>query len=194
MAADPRSTLRAAPHPHGTSPATLGRDHRRPDGEDQEKRGSPEYEGAKNLTDRKRHLLVDPTGLLRRVLVHPAALSAVARTYRGQRLRTWLAEEWGGLLAIAQRPRRWGRDAVEVEPPTNASRSRAAEKGGMARTIAWIGRYRRLRKDDADLAESRDAMIEAAVSQLLLYRLARQAPFGVPSPQRQGLSGLARVF
>jgi hypothetical protein len=37
-------------------------------------------------------------------------------------------------------------------------------------------------------------VIYLAMSRLMLRRLARQAPNGVPSPQRQGLRGLARAF
>lgn len=62
------------------------------------------------------------------------------------------------------------------------------------RTIAWVGRYRRLSKDDAYLPERRETMIYLAMSRLMRRRLARQAPYGVPSPQRQGLRGLARAF
>ena len=54
--------------------------------------------------------------------------------------------------------------------------------------------YRRLSKDYEYLPESREAMIYLAMSRLMLRRLARQAPYGVPSPQRQGLRGLARAF
>jgi putative transposase len=64
----------------------------------------------------------------------------------------------------------------------------------VARTIAWMGRSRRLSKADEDLPESREAMMYVAMSRLMLRRLARQAPDGVPSPQRQGLRGLARAF
>ncbi len=37
-------------------------------------------------------------------------------------------------------------------------------------------------------------MIYLAMSRLMLRRLARPAPYGVPSPPRQGLRGLARAF
>jgi hypothetical protein len=37
-------------------------------------------------------------------------------------------------------------------------------------------------------------MIYVAMTRLMLRRLARRAPYGVPSPQRQGLRGLARTF
>jgi hypothetical protein len=60
-------------------------------------------------------------------------------------------------------------------------------------TIAWIGRDRRRSKDDEFLPASRETMIYMAMSRLMLRRLARQAPYGVPSPQRQGLKGLARA-
>jgi putative transposase len=62
------------------------------------------------------------------------------------------------------------------------------------RTIAWMGRYRRLRKAYESLPGSSETMIDLAMSRLMLRRLARQAPSGVPSPQRQGLRGLARTF
>jgi hypothetical protein len=37
-------------------------------------------------------------------------------------------------------------------------------------------------------------MIYLAMSRLMLRRLARNVPYGVPSPQRQGLKGLTRAF
>jgi hypothetical protein len=57
-----------------------------------------------------------------------------------------------------------------------------------------MGRYRRLSKEYESLPESREAMIDLALSRLMRRRLARQAPYGVPSPQRQRLRGLARAF
>jgi Transposase DDE domain len=62
------------------------------------------------------------------------------------------------------------------------------------RTIAWIGRYRRLSKEYEYLPASSEAMIYLAMSRLMRRRLVRQAPYGVPSPQRHGLKGLARAF
>jgi Transposase DDE domain len=62
------------------------------------------------------------------------------------------------------------------------------------RTIAWVGRYRRLSKEYEYLPERSATMIYLAMSRLRLRRLARNAPYGVPSPQRQGLRGLARAF
>lgn len=62
------------------------------------------------------------------------------------------------------------------------------------RTIAWMGRYRRLSQDDAYLLESSETMIYVGMTRLMLRRLACQAPSGIPSTQRQGLRGLAWDF
>jgi hypothetical protein len=62
------------------------------------------------------------------------------------------------------------------------------------RTIAWMGRSRRLRNEDESRPESSATMMYLAMSRLMLRRLARQAPYGVPRPQRQGLRGLAQAF
>jgi putative transposase len=114
--------------------------------------------------------------------------------YRGQRLRTWVEEECGWTLEIVERPRRWGRYPIDVEPPPIPAFTVLPRRWVVERTIAWIGRYRRLSKDYEYLPESSEAMIYLAMSRLRLRRLARQAPYGVPSPQRQGLRGLARAF
>ena len=114
--------------------------------------------------------------------------------YRGQRLRTWVEDEGGWTLERVERPRRWGWDPVGVEPPPVPACTVLPRRWVVARTMAWIGRYRRLSQDDAYLPASREALISLAMSRLRRRRLARQAPYGVPSPQRQGLRGLARAF
>ena len=116
------------------------------------------------------------------------------RADRGQRLRTWVAEEGGWTLERGERPRRWGWYPLEVEPPPLPAFTVRPRRWVGERTIAWIGRYRRLRNDDADRPERREALSSLARSRRMLGRLARQAPYGVPSPQRQGLRGLARAF
>ena len=114
--------------------------------------------------------------------------------YRSHALRLWLATDWGGGLEIVQRPRRWGRHPVDVEPPPMPAFTVLPRRWVVERTIAWMGRYRRLSREYEYLPESSEAMIYVAMSRLMLRRLARQAPYGVPSPQRQGLRGLARAF
>jgi putative transposase len=114
--------------------------------------------------------------------------------YRGQRLRTWVEDECGWTLEIVQRPGGWGWYPLGVEPPPIPAFTVLPRRWVVERTIAWIGRYRRLSKDYEYRPESSETMIYLAMSRLMLRRLARQAPYGVPSPQRQGLRGLARAF
>jgi putative transposase len=180
------------------------------------KQGAHGDNGAKTRKGRARHLLVDTAGLLVRVLVLPAdlgdadmepwllaaAYEACNRlqqiwadmAYRGQRLRAWVEGECGWTLEIAERPRRWGWYPVDVEPPPMPAFTALPRRWVVERTIAWIGRYRRLSKEDEYLPECSETTVYLAMSRLMLRRLARQAPYGVPSPQRQELKGLARAF
>jgi putative transposase len=114
--------------------------------------------------------------------------------YRSHALRLGLAAHWGGGLEIVQRPRRWGRYPVDVEPPPMPAFTVLPRRWVVERTLAWIGRYRRLSKDYEYLPETSETMSYMAMTRLLLRRLARHAPYGVPSPQRPGLRGLARAF
>jgi putative transposase len=113
---------------------------------------------------------------------------------RGPRLRTWVEQACGWPLEIAERPRRWGWYPVGVEPPPMPAFTVMPRRWVVERTSAWVGRYRRLSTEYEYLPESSETMIYLAMSRLMLRRLARQAPCGVPSPQRQGLRGLARAF
>jgi putative transposase len=113
---------------------------------------------------------------------------------RGQRLRAWVEDECGWTLELVERPRRWGWDSIDGEPPPMPAFTVLPHRWVVARTIAWIGRYRRLSKEYEYLTESSETMIYLAMSRLMRRRLARQSPYGVPSPQRQGLRGLTRAF
>jgi transposase len=113
---------------------------------------------------------------------------------RGQQLRTWGAAECGWTLEIVERPRRWGWYPVEVEPPPIPALTVVPRRWVVERTIAWVGRDRRLSQDYEYLTVSSETMIYRAMTRLRLRRLVRQARYGVPSPQRLGLRGLARTF
>jgi putative transposase len=113
---------------------------------------------------------------------------------RGQRRRRWGAEEGGWTLEIVERPRRWGWYPIAVELPPMPAFTVWPRRWVVKRTIAGLGRYRRLSKEDEDLAKRSERIRYLAMSRLMLRRLTRQAPYGVPSPPRQGLSGLARAF
>jgi putative transposase len=114
--------------------------------------------------------------------------------YRGQRLRTWVEQECGWTLEIVERPPRWGWYPIGGEPPPVPAFTVLPRRGVVERTIAWIGRYRRRSKEYEYLPKSSETLMYLAMSRLMLRRLARQAPHGVPSPQRQGFRGLARAF
>jgi hypothetical protein len=60
--------------------------------------------------------------------------------------------------------------------------------------VHLIGRYHRLSKDDESLMVRSETIIYLAMTRLMLRRLARQAPYGVLSPHRQSLRGLARAL
>jgi putative transposase len=114
--------------------------------------------------------------------------------YRGQRLRSWVAEEGGWTLEIVKPSPRRVLVAGDVEPTPRPLFTVLPRRWVVERTIAWTGRYRRLSQEYEYLPANSEAMIYVAMSRLMLRRLARQAPYGVPSPQRQGLRGLARTF
>ena len=72
------------------------------------------------------------------------------------------------MLRIQVRAVRW--QAVEPQPqrlPTSPRR------WVIERTFAWLGRYRRLSKDYEYRTETSEAMIYAAMTQLMARRLAR---------------------
>ncbi len=146
-----------------------------------ETKGIRGYDVYKNVKGRKRHILVDTMGLLLMVLVSAASvqdrdgaklLLAKAKGCYSRLRLIWADGAYGGnwmfvtcswVLEIVKRsddakgfqvlPRRW---VVE-------------------RTFAWLGRYRRLSKDYEALPETSEAMIYAAMSRLMVRRLACHA-------------------
>ena len=142
------------------------------------------YDAGKQVTGRKRHIVVDTLGLLLMVLVHPANVQDRdgARTlfekirgrfprlqliwadgnYAGPKLGDWIKHACHWVLEIVKRsdkvtgfavlPKRW---IVE-------------------RTFGWLNRSRRLSKDHERLTETSEAWVYAAMTQLMLRRLARQ--------------------
>lgn len=144
--------------------------------------GERGYDAGKRVQGRKRHILVDTVGNLLEVVVHAASiqdrdgarllftkLSAMLiahlqkiwadAAYRGK-LVEWVHEQLDIVLDIVERdpdqkgfevlPRRW---VVE-------------------RTLAWLGRYRRLSKDYEHCLSSSEGMIYIASIHTMLKRLA----------------------
>jgi putative transposase len=140
---------------------------------------------------RKRHVAVDTSGLLLGVVVHAADLQDADGAWdllrRIKRLYCWLQAVFAdsiydrvaallacfllGLTLIVVRriagttgfvllPRRW---VVE-------------------RTLGWLGRWRRLSRDDEELPEVSEAMVNLAMIRLMVHRLAHPGRKRLPAP------------
>ena len=129
---------------------------------------------------RKRHIAVDTIGLLLAVVVHSAdiqdrdgaklvinkLMGRFARLrliwadagYAGQ-LVDWVMSLSGWVLEIVRRPR--SSHHFEVLP----------RRWVVERTLAWLGRCRRLSKDYEALPETSEAWIHVAMVHLMLRRL-----------------------
>ena len=130
---------------------------------------------------RKRHIVVDTIGLLLAVVVHPADIQdrdgakLVIDKLKGRfpRLRLiwadagyagqlvdWVRAHAGYVLEIVKRPR--ASHQFEVLP----------RRWVVERTLAWLGRCRRLSKDYEALPNTTEAWIHIASIHLMLRRLA----------------------
>lgn len=144
---------------------------------------------------RKRHLLVDTLGLVLNVVVHPADIgdrdgaklvlapvpAAYPRLqhlwadqgYTGQ-LADWMLQQLGLVLALVRRPSRWEWVAADAQPTAMPTGFPVQPRRWVVeRTLAWIGRYRRMSKDYEFLPASVEAFVYLAMSRLMLARLAR---------------------
>jgi putative transposase len=161
-----------------------------------EKGGARGYDGAKKINGRKRHLLVDTSGLVMKAKVHPVDLAdrEGARMlldrvdesfpslrhlwadvgYRGADLRRWITEGLGRSLEIVQRKLRWVWVPNEVEPePIPAGFEVIRRRWVVERTFAWICRNRRMSRDYEFLPETGEALIYVTMIRLMLKRLAK---------------------
>ena len=133
------------------------------------------------MPGRKRQIAVDALGLLLAVVVHAAdiqdrdgaklllvrmagqfprlSLLWADGGYAG-RLTGWVAALTGWTLEIVRRPR--GSSAFTVLP----------RRWVVERTLAWLGRCRRLSKDYEALPSSSESWIYIAMTHLMLRRLA----------------------
>jgi putative transposase len=146
--------------------------------------GERGFDGAKLITGRKRHLLVDVMGLILVVLVHQANISERAGAksllqrakakgfnrlqliwadggYAGQPFFDWVKALAGWTLDIVTR-------TVEL-----TGFQLLPHRWVVERTFAWLGRYRRLSKDYEVLPQTSEAFIYLAMVNLMLSRLAR---------------------
>jgi transposase len=158
------------------------------------------YDGGKNISGRKRHVLVDTQGNLLKVRVHPAdlhdrhgaeillqglatqcpliALIWADIAYRG--LKDWLATTLGWKLVIVKH---WwtGLQGVWVAPgqqPPEIPRGFHVlpRRWVVERTFfAWIGRNRRMARDYEPLVQTGEMLTYMAMSRVMLRRSAKTA-------------------
>jgi putative transposase len=149
------------------------------------------YDGGKKITGRKRHIVVDSLGLLLAVAVTSAALDDGSYAYlvleklsmqEYPRLRLL----WADSKYTNKKLQRW-LQTQEVPYEIEVVSRPIGAKGFVLlhrrwvveRSIAWLGRYRRLSKDYESYTESSEAQIKLSSIQMLLRRLK-------PNSMRQG--------
>jgi putative transposase len=156
--------------------------------------GGPQrgYDGAKRLSGRKRHLLVDTGGLVLGAHVHAASLHdrdggqellsdelkkelprlelVWADGAYTSEFRRWAEQERGWHVEVPyHQDRQLWRYGLEEKPREFQVLPR---RWVVERTFAWLGKARRLAKDYERLPETGVAMIYAAMSRIMLRRLA----------------------
>jgi len=139
------------------------------------------YDAGKKTKGRKRHLFVDTLGLIHSLVVHAADIQDPApgklvltpllgKTARLQRI--WADGRYaGGLEAWALREGGWALEIVRRPSDAKGWVTRP-KRWIVERTFAWLGKCRRLSKDDEATTESSEAMIRLAMIHLMVRRLA----------------------
>jgi len=145
-----------------------------------EQGGDRGFDGGKQITGRKRHLVVDTLGLVLALVVHSAKVSdqqgarwvLALLTHRFPRLqRLWTDGNYtGALVEWALHWGGWGLEAVK-RPAGTKGFQLLPRRWVVERTFAWLGRYRRLSKDYEALPQTSEAWIYLAMTNLMLGRL-----------------------
>ena len=162
--------------------------------------GDRGYDAGKNVNGRKRQVIVDTRGLTLEAAVHPANVQdldgakLVVEKLVGQfprlgliwadgeiagKLAEWVKEATGCALEIVKRPK--GERGFKI----------LAKRRAVERTLARLGRYRRMSKDYERLAETSDAWIRLAMIRLTLRRLATRTELSNTLLEKQGLTSHA---
>ena len=96
--------------------------------------------------------------------------------YAGK-LVLWARNVGGWTLELVRRPA--NQNTFEVIP----------RRWVVERTFAWLGRYRRLSKDYEELPQTTEAWVYAAMTGLMLRRLAHSNALCIAAPLRKLLTG-----
>ena len=132
------------------------------------------------MCGRKRHIVVDTTGLLLAVVVHAANIQdrdgaklVLAKLLgRFPRLQViWADAAYAGrLVAWAWITGNWVINVVRRRPDSHSFEV-LPRRWVVERTLAWLGRCRRLSKDYEELPETGETWIHVAMVHLMLKRL-----------------------
>jgi transposase len=189
---------------YGTRTNAQCRHHRESVRENQPKRGARGYDGGKKVKGRKRHILVDTTGLILQVLVHKAdiqdhaggkllleplegyfprlTLIWVDSAYKKGDFMEWVKEMLGWEVEVVEHP--WtGRRGVWTPKDAVIDPEQVRPSGFhvlkwrwiVERTFAWLSTWRRLAKDYELLPSSEEAWICLAMIHLMLRRVAQNS-------------------
>jgi putative transposase len=136
------------------------------------------YDGGKKVNGRKRHILVDTLGLVIVVFSHAANLadSTSARMLLGESSfveptleKVWADQGYRGetLQRVAH-----GCDLeLEVVERTEPGFAVLPRRWVVERTLAWLGKHRRLSKDYERLPQMSECFVYQAMTALMLQRL-----------------------
>ena len=137
------------------------------------------YDAGKKVTGRKRSIVVDPLGLLVRVVVHAADRSdawgakqvvPLVHAAATRLKKLWGDQHYGGKLAEwAKETFGWDLEVIR-RPPDAAGFAVLPLRWRVERTFGWFGWYRRLSKDYEVLTGVSEAFISAAMIHLMLCR------------------------
>jgi putative transposase len=141
------------------------------------------YDAGKKIKGRKRHIVTDTLGLMLFVLVHgadvqdrdgaPGLLAAIRHRY------PWLRHVFadGGYAGDKLREALAGKGEWTIEIIKRSDQAKGFQllprRWVVERTLAWLGRCRRLSKDWEKTVESATAWVVVASVRLLTRRLAR---------------------
>jgi putative transposase len=139
------------------------------------------YDGGKQITGRKRHILVDTLGLILVVLVHSANLQDYVAGHlvlhrireRFRRLKVVFGDSAYGKCGLPQ----WAKDCCRVilqtvlRPVGIKGFVVLPKRWIVERTFAWLGRYRRLSKDYERIIETSETVIHISMINLMTRRL-----------------------
>src|SRR3954449_5749930 len=148
-------------------------------------------DAAKKVKGRKRHVAVDTGGLLFGVIVHAAdvqdAVGVGDLLRRLKRLYPWLEavfadgayDRLAALLACFL----LGLTLIIVRRLAGSTGFVLLPRRWVAeRTLAWLGRWRRLAKEYEELPEVSETMVKLAMIRLMLHRLAHPNRKRLPAP------------